>query len=68
MLFIDNQQAEIRESVGLQFVGANQDIDFTTEVCGLHPQCLRGFKSGDYFNGDGPIGEAIVEIIVMLLG
>jgi hypothetical protein len=71
LLLIDDDQSKIRETYVLlqQSMRADDDVQRAVgDPADLGLDFLRGFESRQYLDADGPIGEAIAEIAVMLFG
>ena len=71
VLFVDDHQAEILElDVALQqLVGADHDVDLALgQFGGRGFDFLGGFEARHDFHAHRPVGEAVLEAVVVLLG
>ena len=71
LFFVDDDQIQMGEfDVALeQAVGADDDVHLARRQFGQHPFFLfLGAKAGDGLDFERPFGEAVQEVLVMLLG
>ena len=71
VFLVDDHQAQVLElHITLQqFVGADHDVDLAVgQVLGGRLDFLGGAEAGNDLDLDRPVGEAILEAVVMLLG